>query len=312
MSTVARQEEDGADQRLRGGGAGGQVRRRRRHHGLSDPSLHRDDDGAGADGGQRRARCRVHRGRQRALAAEHRARRLLVGRAGVHRQLGRRRAVRLRAVLADLRQPHAGADDDRRPDAGPARRLRIGAHRRAVDARHGLAHGLVVPGAGSVRQSSVGLSDWRRSARAAAADGLSGWVLRLAHHDGRGAAGSRTGQGVPAAVQASVSARSAASRLARAADHARAGPAAAARTGPRHGRRLSGDRAGARGVRRDFRPPVRSVGRRVHDRRRRRGVLHAGRTRRDGPTCRSGTCASAAPRSAWCACARSDPTPPNA
>ena len=37
----------------------------------------------------------------------------------------------LRAVLADLGQPHAGADDDRRPDARSARRLRLGAHRRA-------------------------------------------------------------------------------------------------------------------------------------------------------------------------------------
>ena len=191
MATAAREEEKSPDQRLRRGGAGGQVRRRRRDHGLSDPALHGDDDGAGADGGQRRARRRVHRGRQRALAVEHRARRLVERRARVHRQLGRRRAVRLRAVLADLGQPHAGADDDRRPDARSARRLRIGAHRRALDARHGLAHGLVVRRAGSVRQPSAGLPDRRGSARAAAADGLPGRVLRLAHHDRRRAARHR-------------------------------------------------------------------------------------------------------------------------
>ena len=108
------------DQRLRRGGAGRQVRRRRRDHGLSDPAVHGDDDGAGADGGQRRARRRVHRRRQRAFAVEHRARRLVERRARLHRQLGRRRAVRLRALLADLRQPHAGADDDCRPHARSA------------------------------------------------------------------------------------------------------------------------------------------------------------------------------------------------
>ena len=154
-TAVATKEEESPDQRLRRVGAGRQVRRRRRDHGLSDPALHGDDDGAGADGGERRARRRVHRGRQRALAVEHRARRLVERRARVHRQLGRRRAVRVRALLADLGHPHAGADDDRRPHARSARRLRVRAHRRALDARHGLAHGLVVRRAGSVRQSSA-------------------------------------------------------------------------------------------------------------------------------------------------------------
>ena len=54
--------------------------------------------------------------------------------------------------------------------------------------------------------------DRRRSARAAAADGLPGRVLRLAHHERRRAARYRAGEGVPAALQASVPARSAASR----------------------------------------------------------------------------------------------------
>ena len=159
------------------------LRRRRRDHGLSDPAVHGDDDGAGADGGQRRARRRVHRRRQRALAVEHRARRLVERRARLHRQLRRRRAVRLRALLADLGHAHAGADDDRRPHAGSAGRLRVGAHRRALDARHGMAHGLVVRRAGGVRQPPAGLPDRRGSARAPAADGLPGRLLRLAHHD---------------------------------------------------------------------------------------------------------------------------------
>ena len=34
-----------------------------------------------------------------------------------HWQLRRRRAVRVRTLLADFGQPHAGADDDRRPHA---------------------------------------------------------------------------------------------------------------------------------------------------------------------------------------------------
>ena len=115
--------------------------------------VHGDDDGAGADGGQRGTGRRVHRGGQRALPAEHRARRIIQRRARFHRQLRRRRAVRLRAVLADFRQPHAGADDDRRPHARSSGRLRLGAHGRALNARHGLADGLVVRRAGSVRQS---------------------------------------------------------------------------------------------------------------------------------------------------------------
>ncbi len=65
---------------------------------------------------------------------------------------------RLRAVLADFGQPHAGADDDCRSNARSARGLRLRAHRRAVDTRHGLAHGLVVRRAGSVRQPPDGVS----------------------------------------------------------------------------------------------------------------------------------------------------------
>ena len=177
------EEENGPDQRLRRVGAGGEVRRRRRDRGVSDPSVYRDDDGVGADGGQRRARRRIHRRRQRALAVEHRARRVVERRARLHRQLRRRRALRLRAVFADLGQPDAGADDDRRPNARSAGRFRLGAHRRAVDARHGLADGMVVRRAGSVRQSPDGLSHRRGPARAVAADGVPGRLLRLAHHD---------------------------------------------------------------------------------------------------------------------------------
>src|SRR5712664_4141397 len=54
-------------------------------------------------------------------------------------------------IVADSGHSHAGADDDRGPHAGSAWRFRFGAHRRAVDARHGMAHGLVVRRAGSVR-----------------------------------------------------------------------------------------------------------------------------------------------------------------
>ena len=52
----------------------------------------------------------------------------------------------------------------------------------------------------------------------------------------RRAARSGPGEGIPAALQASVPARSAASGVARPADHARAGSAAAARARARHGR----------------------------------------------------------------------------
>ena len=156
---LQKEKENGPDERLRRVGAGRQVCRRRCDYGLPDPALHGDDDGAGANGGQWRTRRRVHRGRQRALAIEHRARRFVERRARFHRQLGRRSAVRVRALFADLGQPHAGADDDRRPHARSARRFRFRAHRRAVDARHGLAHGLVVRRPGSVRQSPDGLSN---------------------------------------------------------------------------------------------------------------------------------------------------------
>ena len=186
-----RKKEDGSNQRLRRRGAGSQIRRRRRDHRLSHPAVHGDDDGAGANGGQWRARRRVHRGRQRALPIEHRARRFFERRARVHRQLGRRRAVRLRAVFADLGQPHAGADDDCRPHARSPGRFRFRAHGRALDARHGLAHGLVLRRAGSVRQSLDRLPDRRRPARPAAADGLPGRFLRFAHRVRRRAARSR-------------------------------------------------------------------------------------------------------------------------
>ena len=99
------------------------------------------------------------RGRQRALAIEHRARRCVERRARFHRQLGRRRAVRVRALFADLGQPHAGADDDRRPHARSSRRFRFRAYRRAVDTRHGVADGLVVRCPGSIRQSPDRLSN---------------------------------------------------------------------------------------------------------------------------------------------------------
>ena len=114
-----------------------------------------------------------------------------------------------------------------------------------------------------------------------------------------------SGEGVPAAVQASVSARSATSGVARTADHAGAGPAASARARPRDGRRHASHRAGARRVRADLRPSIRSVDRRVHDRRRRRRVLHAGRPRGHRRSRDPAHARSAAPRWAWCGCGRS-------
>ena len=78
-----------------------------------------------------------------------------------------------------------------------------------------------------------------------ASDGVPGWILRLAHHGRRGIAGHRAGEGISAALQASLSARSAASGVARAADHAGAGAAAAVGAGARDGRIDGGDRAGA-------------------------------------------------------------------
>src|SRR5206468_8458160 len=102
------------------------------------------------------------------------------------------------------------------------------------DARHGLADGLVVRRAGGVRQSPDGLSDWRGRARPPAADGLSGRILRLAHHDRLRVARSGSGEGIPPALQASVPARSAAPGLARAADHARAWSAAHLISGVRY------------------------------------------------------------------------------
>ena len=65
----------------------------------------------------------------------------------------------------------------------------------------GWLDGLVVRRAGGVRQPPAGLPDRRGSARAAAADGLPGRLLRLAHHDRGRAARHRAGEGVPAAVQ---------------------------------------------------------------------------------------------------------------
>ena len=151
-----------------------------------------------------------------------------------------------------------------------------------VHARHGLAHGVVVRRAGSVRQPPAGLSDRRRSARAPAADGLPGRILRLAHHDGRRAARHGPGEGIPAALQASVPARSAASGVARTADHAGAGSAAPAGARARHGRRDAGHRAGARRIRPDLRPPVRPLARGIHDRRRRGRLLPSRGSRGDG------------------------------
>src|SRR5215472_6066980 len=195
-----RKEKNRSHQRMRGLGASGEVRRRRRHYRLSDPALHRHDDGPRADGGQRRTRCRVHRCRQRAFAAQHRTWRVLERRARVHRQLRRRGAVRLRPVFADLRQPYARADDDCRPHAGPAGRLRLGAYRRVVDPRHGLADGLVVRCAGGFRQSFDGLSHRGGPPRAPAPDGLPGRLFRFPHYYGCRVARSRAGAGIPAAL----------------------------------------------------------------------------------------------------------------
>src|SRR5438874_1310618 len=105
---------------------------------------------------------------------------------------------------------------------------------------------MVVRRAGGVRQSSPRVPHRRGRARAAAADGLPGRLLRLAHHDRCRAARLGAGEGIPAAVQAPLPARSAASGVARAADHAGAGAAAAARTRGRDGRREDGGRGGAR------------------------------------------------------------------
>src|SRR5487761_1083134 len=68
---------------------------------------------------------------------------------------------------------------------GPAGRLRLRAHRRAVHARHGLADGVGGDAAGGLRQDPHRLRDRRGSPGAAAADGGPGRVLRLAHR-GRG------------------------------------------------------------------------------------------------------------------------------
>ena len=73
-----------------------------------------------------------------------------------------------------------------------------------------------------------------------------GRLLRLAHHDRRGAAGPGAGERIPAAVQAPVSAGPEAPGVARAADHARAGSTAAARARPRDGRRDAGHRRSPR------------------------------------------------------------------
>ncbi len=61
-------------------------------------------------------------------------------------------------------------------------------------------------------------------------------------------------------------ARSAPSGIARTADYARAGAAAAVGAGACDGRVDGGDRAGARRIREDLRPQIRSVARRIHDR----------------------------------------------
>ena len=98
----------------------------------------------------------------------------------------------------------------------------------------------------------IGLSDRRGPARPLAADGLPGRFLRFAHHERRRVARSGPGEGIPAALQASVPARSAASGVARPADHARAGSAASARARARHGRLDGGHRAGPRRSSRRF------------------------------------------------------------
>src|SRR5439155_9734015 len=126
----------------------------------------------------------------------------------------------------------AGAEDDRGPDPRPARRLRLRAHGCVVDPRHGLAHGLVVRRAGGVRQSLDGLPDRRGSTRPAAADGLSGRVLRLAHHERLRAPGLRAGEGITPPVHTYLVARSAPSGLAPTADRAGAGTGPAVRAGP--------------------------------------------------------------------------------
>ena len=74
------------------------------------------------------------------------------------------------------------------------------------------------------------------------------------------------GEGISAAVQASVSARSAASGIARPSDHAGAGSAASVGARARHGRLDGGDRASPRRVRENLWPAIRSLARRVHDR----------------------------------------------
>ena len=92
-------------------------------------------------------------------------------------------AYEMYSIISGARIPIQMAD--RRPHPGPAGRLRVRAHRRAVHQGHGLADGLGGHPAGGVRQDAARLRDRRGPAGAAAADGGAGRLLRLAHR-GRG------------------------------------------------------------------------------------------------------------------------------
>ena len=217
-----------AAERMRRGGVRGPVRERRRDHRLPHPALHSDHDEPVPVRGRRDPRRRVHRDRWRALAALGRVRRRVVRRAGLHRFLRRRRDLRLRDVLDHLGRADPHSDVHRRPHPGPARRLRLRAHRRAVHQGHGLADGLGRDPAGGLRQDPDRLRHRRGPAGAAAADGGAGRVLRVPHRGRGGDAGRRAGGRLPAAVPAAVPARPAPAGLARPADPPLAGAAAAA------------------------------------------------------------------------------------
>ena len=166
------------------------------------------------------------------------------GRAHLHGELGRRRDLRLRDLLAHLRRSPPGADDDRRPGARSAGRLRIGAHRRHVGARPGLAHGLVGDAAGGVRQPPHQLPHRRGRPGDVAPVRVPGRLLRLAHPGQGGVAGPGAGGRVLAPLQAGCArARSEEARIARPANPPRPGhdhgPAACAGV-PGSSRRSSG------------------------------------------------------------------------
>ena len=290
---------------VRGGGAGGRLRGRGRHHRAPDPAAHRDaDDGARAQmvaNGELDAEYIVADSEHSQLSIAHGAAssgaRVFTG------SSGRRRPVRLRAVCADLGQPHAGvqmmiADRTLDPpgDFGSE-------HTDALSTRDmGWLDGLVCDGPEAfdnhLMAFRIGEDPSVLLPQMVCQDGF--FVSHI-HGEVR-AAGPRTGQGIPAAVQTSLSARSAPSGVALARRSCRSRARRSARAARRAGHDGIGGGPGHREVHEQFariaRPPLRPLGRRIHDRRTPRSCSILQGAHGVAARTRSATCASAGQRSA--------------